>query len=151
VTDLDRILAGLAAVREQAYAQRRPDLLAGVYASSALLATDIRQLYRSVPTGCGLLGVRTTYRDLRPSSPAGPAPATQTGPAPATETGAAPATRTGPAPRSVPVTATAVLPPAILSCQGAVRGHTRPIDPIRLRLVLTDRGDGWRITSEQRG
>ena len=95
---------------------RCPDLLAAVYSSPTLLATDARQLYRSVPAGCGLLGVRTSYRELRLSSPVDP--------------------------RSVPVTATAVLPTAVLSCQGAVRGHTRSTDPIRLRMVLTEHGDG---------
>ncbi|HEU5271701.1 MAG TPA: protein kinase, partial [Jatrophihabitans sp.] len=47
--ELDRILAGLSGVREQAYAQRRPDLLTAVYDSAALRAADSRQLDRSVP------------------------------------------------------------------------------------------------------
>jgi hypothetical protein len=123
--DAARILAELAAVRERAYAQRRPDLLTGVYASPALLAADSQQLYRSVPAGCGLSGVRTGYRGL--------------------------SLVTGEGTRSVAITATAFLPSAVLSCQHGGRDQTRPTGAIRLRLVLADAGDGWRIVSERPG
>jgi hypothetical protein len=123
--DAARVLAQLAAVRERAYAQRRPELLAGVYSSAPLLAADTRQLYRSVPAGCGLSGVRTSYQGLSLGSGAGT--------------------------RSVQLSATASLPSAVLSCQGAVRGRTEPTGPLRLRLVLADAGRGWRIVSERAG
>lgn len=123
--DAARVLAQLATVREEAYAERRPELLAGVYSSAALLAADTQQLYRSVPAGCGLTGVRADYRQLSLAEGGGP--------------------------RSVLVTATASLPAAILSCRQAVRGRTRPTGPLRLRLLLADAGHGWRIVSERSG
>jgi hypothetical protein len=55
--ELDR----LDALRGQAFAERRPDLLAEVYAPGPLLAADRDVLARTVPAGCGLSGVRTAY------------------------------------------------------------------------------------------
>jgi hypothetical protein len=123
--DAARVLAQLAAVRERAYAQRRPDLLAGVYSSASLLAADTQQLYRSVPEGCSLSGVHASYRELSLGVGAGT--------------------------RSVQVGATVSLPAAVLSCGPAMRGQTRPTGPLRLRLVLADEGRGWRIRSERAG
>src|SRR6059058_807474 len=50
------ILAGLDHTRSEAYAQRRPELLTGVYRSPSLLAQDTAQLTRTVPTGCRITG-----------------------------------------------------------------------------------------------
>jgi Protein kinase domain len=147
--DAARVLAGLAAVRERAYAQRRPDLLAGVYASAALLAADSQQLYRSVPAGCGLSGVRTGYRGLRLDSAADTRPMADN--RSAADTRSVADNRSMAGTRSVAVTATVSLPSAVLSCRLAVRGQTRPTGPIWLRLVLADEGRGWRIVSERPG
>jgi len=57
-----RVLAQLDAVRAQAYAARRPELLARVYTPGALLSADTAQLRRLVPQGCGLTGALTGYR-----------------------------------------------------------------------------------------
>ena len=127
-TELAAVLAALDAVRERAFALRRPDLLVGVYASPALLAADTAQLLGSVPAGCSLVGVRTSYRDLRPVSQA--------------ERG----TGTG---REASVTVTAALPAATLSCAGAAPRATRPVGPTKLRLVLADDGRSWRINSQR--
>jgi len=61
VAALDRVDAQ----RAQAFLTRDDAALRSVYASPALAATDVGQLHRLVPTGCGLRGVRTTYRALR--------------------------------------------------------------------------------------
>ena len=127
-TELAAVLAGLDAVRERAFALRRPDLLTEVYASPTLLAADTDQVLRSVPVGCSLAGVRTSYRDLRPVAQAEPS------------------TGTG---REVSVIVTATLPAATLSCTGTAPRATRPVGPTRLRLVLADAGRGWRITSQR--
>ena len=160
--ELDRVLAGLSDLREQAYAQRRPDLLTAVYASAALRAADGRQLDRSVPSGCSLIGVRTVYRD--PQFTAGRsdgAPAEQ----PLAMPAAGAAGRSGiaagrpadvaPRPteaptgeRTVSITVTASLPSATLRCGAGVRGRTRAMESTRLRLLLSNSGDGWRISSE---
>jgi len=169
-----RVLAGLAAIRQQAYAQRRADMLDDVYASATLLAADAQQLYRSVPSGCALIGVRTGYRDpqLEPAAqPAGvpdaqPAGVPDAQPAgvsdaqPAGVSDAQPADGPAGRPADVPartgigpvsITVTASVPSATLRCGGVVRGRTSPAGPIRLRLVLSNAGRGWRISSERPG
>lgn len=122
------LLTALDAVRERAFAERRPELLSQVYASPALLAADTAQLIRSVPAGCRLTGVHTGYRDPTVGAPADMVPV-----------------------RSVTVTVTATLAPAILSCAGVVRSRTRPAGPTALRLRLIDSGAGWRIASQRLG
>jgi hypothetical protein len=142
---LAAVLAALDAVRERAFAERRPELLAEVYASSSLLAADTEQLTSTVPVGCRLVGVRTGYRDPQPVAAAGNRPVGN----PST---GSPPTRNPPAGvRSVAVTVTATLPSASLRCAGVVRSRTRPAGPTRLRLLLTDSGAGWRVASERLG
>jgi hypothetical protein len=58
------VLAGLDGIRAAAFARRDPSLLAGVYASSALLARDRALLTSIVPRGCGLRGVHTRFSHL---------------------------------------------------------------------------------------
>jgi hypothetical protein len=125
---LAAVLGALDSVREQAFAERRPELLTQVYASPALLAADTAQLASTVPAGCGLIGVRTGYRSPELAAPVGSAPA-----------------------GSVAVTVTATLSPATLSCAGVVRSRTRPTGPTPLRLLLVDSGAGWRIASQRLG
>ncbi len=190
VAELEGILAGLAAVRQQAFAQRRPALLAAAYASPTLLAADTAQLLHGVPAGCQLAGLHTSYRDVRAlptvggtaaSGDARPASAggTKAGGTKAGGTKAggtkAGGMKAGASARSAPVGtatgdggqptgatpdnddrwlvvgATATLSTATLSCAGTVRGHSRPAGPMRLRLVLTDDGHGWRIASQRLG
>lgn len=54
----------LDAVRAEAFGQRRPELLSQVYDSQSLLAADIATLAATVPEGCTLPGLHTTYADL---------------------------------------------------------------------------------------
>lgn len=61
--DVATVLARLDAVRQRAYAERKPGLLSSVYAPGPLLQRDRTQLTSLVPVGCGLDGVRTNYRD----------------------------------------------------------------------------------------
>ena len=155
-TDLAAILTGLDAVREQAFAMRQPGLLAGIYASPTLLAADTAQLLRSVPIGCRLIGVRTSYRDVHPLLPtvldsAGRMTSNATGTraesrnAARTESLNATASPT----MTASLTVTAALPAANLSCAGTALSQTRPVGPMRLRLVLSDDGHGWRIASQR--
>ncbi|HEX2902954.1 MAG TPA: protein kinase [Jatrophihabitans sp.] len=62
--ELAASLNRLDALRGRAFAERRPDLLAQVYDSPALLAADTRTLTTLVPAGCGLTGLRTSYRSV---------------------------------------------------------------------------------------
>jgi hypothetical protein len=98
-----------------------------------------------VPVGCRLSGVRTSYRDPVPVAPGGSPPAR--GPSAESSPDGTPPVGA----RSIAVTVTATLPPATLSCVGAVRSRTRPAGPTRLRLLLIDSGAGWRIASERLG
>ncbi|MCW2526030.1 MAG: Serine/threonine protein kinase [Pseudonocardiales bacterium] len=54
-------LAAIDRHRSLAFAMRRAEDLTEVYASGDLLAQDEKQLGAVVPSGCGLLGVHTTY------------------------------------------------------------------------------------------
>jgi len=79
-----------------------------VYASPSLAATDVGQLRRLVPAGCGLRGVRTSYRALRISG--GPDRAT--------------------------LVVAATLAPSQLVCNGQVRATLPGAGPTRLRIVV---------------
>ena len=115
-------LAALDRLRAQAYAERRPELLARVYDSGALLAQDTEQLSRTVPAGCVLSGLRTSYHDLRPAAVA-----------------------TG----RVQLWVSASLSAATLSCAGTARGSTSATGPIRLKVTLTSTAGLVRISGEQ--
>ena len=120
------VLRQLADRRAEAFAGNRPDLLAEVYRSPALLAQDVSQLSSRVPPGCGLTGLRTRYRDVRV---------------------------TGSGPQSLELQVTATQPPASLVCAGAVRGHTEAAGPTGLVLRLVRAGDGFphRLATPARG
>ena len=118
------VLRTLADRRAEAFAHNRPDLLATVYQSPALLAQDARQLSARVPAGCGLTGLRTTYQDVT-------------------------VIRTGPQRLDLQVTASQ--PPASLVCAGAVRGHTEPAGSTRLALRLVRVAGEFRIASQRPG
>ena len=116
-----RVLA-LDALRGRAFAERRPELLRGVYSSPTLLQADTALLLRIVPAGCGLPGVRSHYRDLRVATARG---------------------------RTV-VTARVSLPATTLRCAGVPSGRAPAVGPMILRLTLAGPPASARIADERR-
>ena len=124
-TDAGRLLQGLDDLRVQAFAHRQPALLAQVYVSPTLLAQDVAQIQTRVPEGCVLVGLKTSYRQLRVIS------------------------RT---PTRIEVSGTITLSAAELRCAGQVRGRTSPAGPTPVRVVLSATPDGgFAIASQQIG
>jgi hypothetical protein len=115
------VLRGLDEVRGLAFAHRDPSLLARVYVSGPLLAQDVALIERTVPEGCGLLGVRTAYSSVRVVG-----------------------SRDG-----LVVTARATLAPSTLRCAGTKSGTATGQGPSTLRVALARRGGGFRIVSQQ--
>jgi hypothetical protein len=122
--DPETVLRQLADRRAEAFAADRPELLAEVYQSPALLAQDLSQLRSRVPAGCRLTDLRTDYRDV---------------------------TVTDAGPRRVELQVTASQPPASLVCAGTIRSRTEPAGPTRLALRLVRVGTGFRIASQRPG
>jgi hypothetical protein len=120
--ELLHALASLDAVRAQAFAQRRPELLTAVYASKALLAADTTELNGMVPAGCQLPGLHSSYRQLSTRS-SGPGTAT--------------------------VRVLASLPAAQLHCSGRVAGRTQPVAPQWLDVTLIQTPAGPRIAGQE--
>lgn len=120
-TALD-VLRRLDAARAAAYAQRRPAQLGAVYADAGLRDADIAQLARSVPVGCGLVGVLTDFRDL---------------------------TVAGARPSGIEVVVTATLRPSRLVCGGALSARVPGTGPRRMRIDLATVGDGYRVAGER--
>jgi len=121
VVNAERALSGLSLVREQAFAQRRPELLRQVYRASDLLRADSAVLLSTVRPGCGLFGLRPAYRGLRVAEePAG----------------------------RLRIDAVASLPSATLRCGGRPSGQTAAGRPITLSLVLARFGPDYRIESQ---
>lgn len=120
--DPDAVLRRLADRRAEAFARNRPELLAAVYQSSALLAQDVSQLHSRVPAGCGLAGLSTSYQDV---------------------------TVTSAGPQRLELQVTASQPPASLVCGGVVRGHIQAAIPTRLVLRLVRVGQEYRIASQR--
>jgi hypothetical protein len=114
-------LRQLDAVREQAFAERRPALLRGVYVQGPLLHADADLLQRIVPDGCGLAGVHTTYAKVRSSAAAG---------------------------RTL-VTAVARLSSSRLVCGGRLRARAPGRAAMRLQIVLVRTSGGVRIFAER--
>ena len=110
------VLAGLDQVRERAFAERDPALLAQVYGPGDLLAADEAAVAHAVPAGCILRGVHTDYRDVR-------IVATVAG--------------------SSDLLATATLTPSILSCAGPAETTVPGVPATNLRIELV-RGAGGR-------
>ncbi len=117
VTDWRTALPALDAIRSRAFRTRDTRLLARVYVPGPLLAADAALLRRIVPAGCGLSGVRTSYRGVH-----------------AAVHGA-----------HVTVTATATLASSRLVCDGQVSGTAPGTGPDRLRVVLARTASGLRI------
>jgi hypothetical protein len=114
-------LRRLDAVRGQAYAQRRPALLRQVYRSPRLLRSDAAVLIRTVPAGCGLVGVRSRFA----------------------------AAAVHPAASGAVVTVTATVSASRLLCGGALRATAAGSVPARLRFVLARTTRGVRIVAER--
>jgi hypothetical protein len=113
-------LARLAALRDDAFAERRPGLLRRVYPPGPLLAADVASLTRLVPAGCRLRGARTHFAQERLDAYEA---------------------------RAV-VTASATMTASRLSCPGRA-ARSAPAAGARLRIVLKDTADGIRIVSER--
>ena len=110
-------LPALDAIRSRAFLTRDARLLARVYLPGPLLTADTATLRRIVPAGCGLSGVRTTYRALKVA-------------------------RHG---EHLTVTATATLSASRLICAGRVTGTAPGTGPVRLRVILAPTASGLRI------
>ncbi|MCW2527224.1 MAG: Serine/threonine protein kinase [Pseudonocardiales bacterium] len=113
-----KVLVTLDAQRERAYATNDPALLAGVYAPGSLLDQDTATMTRSVPAGCRVVGLRTTY--------AGVVALAQT------DTGAT-------------IRATATLAPAAVTCANTVSTHTPARTATELTIELVTAEGGYRI------
>jgi hypothetical protein len=121
-TAAQRELARLAQLREEAFAQRSASLLSAVYPSGALLSQDVALLTRVVPPGCALIGVHTSYSDVRiAAATAGHAV----------------------------ILTNATLTPSQLRCahRGPVAAPGR--GPTRLRIELQSTAGAYRVTNQQ--
>jgi eukaryotic-like serine/threonine-protein kinase len=117
------LLRDLDGIREQAFARRDASMLARVYVDGPLLAQDTALLQRVVPTGCGLVGVHTSYTAVQASGPDG---------------------------GRLVLNATASLAPSTLRCPGAAAASAAGEGPTRLRIELVRRAGSYRIASQQR-
>ena len=116
------VLGGLDALRERAFAQGSTALLDDVYSAGPLLTQDSALIERIVPSGCGLIGVHTGYRDVHAV--------------------------TTTSDRTV-VTAAATLAASTLMCGATLSGALAGTPLTRLRIELVSRGSGYRIVSQQ--
>jgi hypothetical protein len=116
------ILRGLDVIREQAFARRQATLLRQVYVPGPLLTQDSALLRRTVPAGCELIGVRTSYSALEVT----------------------------PAKYRLVLTTTATLAPSTLTCHAAVAGRAAGEPPTRLHIELVTATDGYRIASQHK-
>lgn len=108
-------LTRLDALRERAFARRDPALLRAVYSAESLRRADSALLARIVPAGCGLIGVRTRYRDVHVVA------------------------RTG---DRLTVAATATLEASRLVCAAGEQARAPGTGPTRLRVQLVTGSDG---------
>jgi eukaryotic-like serine/threonine-protein kinase len=114
-------LVTLAHARELAFAERNPALLAQVYLPGPLLQADAALLARIVPSGCGLVGAHTTYRDI-----------------------AVGGTEDHPV-----ITTTATLSPSRLMCAGSQAASAPGVGPTGLRIELVHTAAGYRIAAQR--
>jgi hypothetical protein len=113
-----RVLVDLDAHRERAFATGDPSLLAGVYAPGSLLDQDTATMIHSVPAGCRVVGLRTTYAGVVALA--------------RTDAGAT-------------IRATATLAPAAVTCGSTISTHTPARPPTELTIELVTATDGYRI------
>jgi serine/threonine protein kinase len=122
VVDWAAVLAQLDSMRESAYANARVDLLSQVYAPGPLLAQDSAQLLRAVPSPCTMIGLRTSYADVKVEQ--------------RTATGAT-------------VTVQAALASASLVCSGKPSGSIAAQGPTKLRIELAEHGNLYWISAQR--
>ena len=118
------VLTALDDTRSRAYATRDPALLAGVYASSTLLARDRAQLLSIVPAGCGLQGVHTRFGRLVLASASS---------------------------ERARLRVQTTIGPVRLVCAGAPSGSTPGTRPTTLEMELVRSGAGYRIAAATAG
>jgi hypothetical protein len=120
---VNAVLAQLDSVRSHAYANRQPDVLRAVYASSGLLAEDQALLTSIVPPGCGLVGVHTRFSDvvLVARSPAG-----------------------------ITLRVRAKVGASRLVCSGTTTGRAPSGPSTVVRMYLVPHGDDYRIAEQRR-
>jgi hypothetical protein len=116
---VEAVLTRLDKLRERAFADRDPGLLASVYVSGPLLNQDVALLKHIVPAGCGLIGVHTTYDDIRV---------------------------TGQNTAGVSAVVSATLSDSLLSCGGTRKGRAPGAGPSALHVTLSRHGSNWLIS-----
>ncbi len=117
------VLVALDHARSRAYARRDPALLSRVYSSALLLARDRARLLTTVPRGCGLTGLHTTFSGVR-------------------------AQRLGARTR---VHARVAVHAAALTCRGAPREAAVSGAPTAMTIDLRRTAAGYRIEAERAG
>lgn len=118
IVEWQRVLAGLDAHRQHAFATADGGELAKVYVAGPLLTQDVRVLHGTLGPGCTVRGLHTTYRVLR---------------ARAEGSGA------------FVVTAAASLAPAVLRCPATADEQTAPMQAGALTIRLVTTSAGYRI------
>ncbi len=114
------VLVALDRARSRAYARRDPALLTEVYSSALLLARDRGRLLTTVPRGCALTGLHTTFSEVR-------------------------APRLGSRTR---VHARVAVRGAKLACSGAPSVPATSGAPVAMTIELRRTADGYRIDAE---
>jgi hypothetical protein len=117
-------LAALDALRQQAFAERRPELLERVYSTVSLREQDAELIGRLVPAGCGLMGVHTIYRNVRAESVSAD---------------------------GAELTASAVLTPSTLRCGTATTASAPGLTSTPMRISLARTGQGYLIAQVRTG
>ncbi len=114
------VLVALDHARSRAYARRDPTLLTQVYSSALLLARDRTRLLTTVPRGCALTGLRTTFSEVQ-------AP---------------------PLSSRTRVHARVAVHGATLACRGAPSEPAVPGSPVAMTIELRRTAGGYRIDAE---
>ncbi|PZS16578.1 MAG: serine/threonine protein kinase [Pseudonocardiales bacterium] len=117
------VLTRLDKLRQQAFADRDASLLGNVYIPGPLLTQDTALLERIVPAGCRLVGVHTSYDQVRVTARSGP---------------------------RVQVAVRATLSQSLLVCAGSARGRASGSGPSTLHIVLAAHGAGYLIAGISR-
>lgn len=121
-TEIRAVLRGLDGTRARAFAARDPALLGRVYSSPLLIARDRAVLLRTVPRGCGLTGLHTSFGAVHTERPDGLVRV---------------------------VHARVAVGAATLVCGGRPAARATPGRPVAMRIELRRTAAGYRIASEQ--
>lgn len=117
---VNTVLVGLDKRRQQAFAQRDTSLLGEVYVAGPLLSQDTALLERLVPSGCRLVGVHTSYDQVRVIARSA---------------------------SLVHATVSARLTESVLRCGSGANARAAGAGPAMLRIVLARRGSGYLIAA----